>query len=308
MPDASHGHARPRGTARLPGAPARGSASASAAPSPRRRPRGHRPRSRRLGRRGVVGVGGRLSERSSGAGRLARATIQGRGRIGSRAVYDRARLKQKKLFLEPVSHSHGDTVNVILVRAARAGDCGAVYAASDHGLPTLRVCAALAAAGPQRGTRCLTIAKDATPHNLASENRTHERLWGRPRLRAVGRRRAVERRAVLEGWTCHSCAPSRTVSKRPSLAQTRKGGARERHIDPRARSRTLRAEQGRALGPRVGLRAVRWWSREWEWEGALPSSTPARSRARSAGRTSKVEPGCRLDQETRVTSQQRCSE
>ena len=194
MPDASHGHVRPRGTARLPGAPTRGSASASAAPSPRRRPRGHRPRSRRLGRRGVVGVGGRLSERSSGAGRLARATIQGRGRIGSRAVYDRARLKQKKLFLEPVSHSHGDTVIVILVRAARAGDCGAVYAASDHGLPTLRVCAALAAAGPQRGTRCLTIAKDATPHNLASEKQNARAGLGS--AAPAGRRQTAGRRTT----------------------------------------------------------------------------------------------------------------
>ena len=168
--------------------------------------------------------------------------------FGFTAGVDRARARKPNCVSNPFDHSyrhgthagsrrmvtHTVVVIYILVRAARAGDCGAVYEARDHGLPTLRVCAALAAAGPQRGTRCLTIAKDATPHNLASEKQNARAALGS--AAPAGRRQTAGRRKTsgARRLDCHSCAPSRTVSKRPSLAPTPKGGARERGTSTRA--------------------------------------------------------------------------
>ena len=194
--------------------------------------------------------------------------------FGFTAGVDRARARKPNCVSNPFDHSyrhgthagsrrmvtHTVVVIYILVRAARAGDCGAVYEARDHGLPTLRVCAALAAAGPQRGTRCLTIAKDATPHNLASEKQNARAALGSAapagRRQTAGRRktsgaRRLDLPLVRAEQDCQQEAIARTDAEGWS--------ERERHIDPRARSRTLRAEQGRALGPRVGLCAVRWW-------------------------------------------------
>ena len=126
--------------------------------------------------------------------------------FGFTAGVDRARARKPNCVSNPFDHSyrhgthagsrrmvtHTVVVIYILVRAARAGDCGAVYEARDHGLPTLRVCAALAAAGPQRGTRCLTIAKDATPHNLASEKQNARAALGS--AAPAGRRQTAGRR------------------------------------------------------------------------------------------------------------------